>query len=262
MLLAGLLGAGLHLSKIILVMSQQTRNYHRRAEDTGWIPSQSFPISAPIFRHWTPSSSTHMHISPRPHSSSPNFSSSLQFSISSYPGDALLGCARLTRRHCFQHSLLPGSPSVNGTQFSRLRNSFFSTSHVQPFPWPAHSLCYQYLPFYFFSFSLNSRLIVSSLCFLVIAFLPSCLDSSDLCRLFFTHSCQLNQKEPSSCRSHNLWLPQQGLDVLSVLPAPSALRASSACCSPNMGLVLQPGSFVFRLQHTACLFLWLAHPKN
>lgn len=117
-------------------------------------------------------------------------------------------------------SMVPGSP---GSEIP-----FFSTSHVQPFPGPAHSLCYQYLPIYSWSFILNSRLIVSSLCVLVIAFLPSCLESPDLCRLFLTHSCQLNQKESSSCRSHNLWLPQRGLDVLSVPPCP--IRLTSLFC--------------------------------
>lgn len=147
--------------------------------------------------------------------------------------------------------MVPGFPG------SEIRSSPPPVSNQSP--WPAHFL-YQYFPF----ISLVSFLIQDSLPHLSVFgnCLPSCLDSSDLCLLFSTYSHQLNQKEPSSCLSYNLWFPQQGFDLLSLLPTPSASRASFARCSPNMGRVLQPSSFAFGLQHTACLFLWLAYPKN
>lgn len=54
-----------------------------------WLDPESVIPSLHLFlRHSTPSSVTHLHISPWPHSSSPNFSSSLEFCISSYPGDS------------------------------------------------------------------------------------------------------------------------------------------------------------------------------
>lgn len=158
MLLAGLLGPGLHLSKIILVVSQQTQKYslmcvrHRLAPEssipclytcswgTGHLPALLTCTSLPGLRLLTL-------ISHPP----------LSFPSPVTQGMALLRYAELIHRHCFQHPPLPGSPSISGTRFSRLRNSFFSASHVQSVPM-ACSFCYQYLPFYFFSFTLNPRL--------------------------------------------------------------------------------------------------------